>query len=107
MHWSFGKDLPKVDTFHFKVTPVSTTSGLKRKLLNSGKLTSLQWQIKFFPNSNFYLKAHSFLLETNIVSCLSDTLFIFENMSTEVQWISSIFYRHYTSNTQAIVCQLL
>lgn len=107
MHWSFGKDLPKVDTFHFKVTPVSTTSGLKRKLLNRGKLTSLQWQIKVFPNSNFYLKAPNFLLETNIVSCLSDTLFIFENMSTEVQWISSIFYRHYTSNTQAIVCQLL
>lgn len=52
-------DLPNADSsysWYQKITFVSVSTDLTRNVSSIGKLSSSQWQIKFFQNSSFLFK---------------------------------------------------
>lgn len=71
---------------------------LSEKPISIGKLSSSQWQIGIFQNSNFCLTAQILLSVTNSVSCFpwSDelTLFIFDKMSGKNPSLNNQFVSH-------------
>lgn len=82
------------------------TDLIRKKNLHIANLSSSQWQIQIFQNSNFHLKAQILSLTSHTVGCFlwSDrhTLFIFEEMSAKYSSLKNQFVSHFFQGEKGV-----